>query len=167
MHINNSWPVRQGPPPQVMPCAPQSQLDQLPPQEFKLAILERLKFFSDVIFAPSRRAPYGTVGLHLEDQETIGRERAFLIDQEFAHVHPEEDSSMHMILPEPIRTQAIAAGWALAHPLAGVPTVSPDTVLIYAPRNQEELDTVARLTYIAWQNAKGIFNYSHNQISDA
>jgi hypothetical protein len=138
-----------------MSCAPQGQLDQLPPEEFKTTLLERLRSFSGVTFAPSRRAPLGTVGLHLEDQETLGRERAFLIDQEFAHVHPEEDSSMHMVLPEPVRTQAIVAGWALPHPLAGMPTVSIDTVLVYAPRNQEELDTVARLTHIAWQNARG------------
>jgi hypothetical protein len=156
MLASNPWPVRSGTPPEVMPCAPQSQLDQLPPEEFKVALLESLKHFPGVTFAPSRRAPFGTVGLHLENQETLGRERAFLIDQEFAHVHPEEDSSMHMVLPEPVRTQAIAAGWALPHPLAGMPTVSPDTVLVYAPRNLEELDTVARLTHIAWQNARGV-----------
>jgi hypothetical protein len=151
----NQWPVRLGLPPQVMPCAPQGQLDQLPPEQFKAVLLERLRDLAGVTFASSQRAPYGTIGLHLKDQETLGREHAFLIDQEFAHVHPDEDSSMHMILPEPVRSQAIAAGWALPHPLAGKPTVSPDTVLVYAPRNQEELETVAQLTRVAWLNARG------------
>lgn len=154
-NIDMPLPLRVGPRPKVSRHAPQEQLDQLPPQHLKLALLDRLRALTDVTFAPSQRAPHGTVGLHLEGEDPTGREHAFLINQEFAHVHPGDDSSMHMILPEPLRSQAMAAGWAQAHPFAGVPTVSEDTVLVYAPRNEEELETVARLTLAAWKNAQG------------
>ncbi|MES2911217.1 MAG: luciferase family protein [Pseudomonadota bacterium] len=156
LHMNIPLPLRAGPRPQVSRHAPQEQLDQLPPQRLKLALLDRLRGLEGVTFAPSQRAPHGTIGLHLEGEDPTGRERAFLIDQEFAHVHPGEDSSMHMILPEPLRSEAIAAGWAQPHPFAGVPTVSADTVMVYAPRNEDELQTVACLTLAAWKNAQGI-----------
>lgn len=54
----NSLPVRSGLPPAVMPYTPQSQLDQLPPIEFKQILIQRLQQFSDVTFGPSQRARF-------------------------------------------------------------------------------------------------------------
>lgn len=68
--------------------------------------------------------------------------------------HLSDDGSLHAILPEPLRGLAMEKGWAEPHPLAGQPTVSPDTVMIYAPRDEAEADIVARLIRCSWDNAR-------------
>lgn len=147
--------ARTGPRPQVFMGPPQSQLDQFAPADIREALIVRVANLPGVVVAASRRAMWGTMGLHLRDADAKGPEQAFLIDQEFAHVHPGADSSMHLTLPTPLRLRAIEAGWAQPHPLAGAPTVSPDTVMVYAPRDEDELHLVTALTMVAWARASG------------
>lgn len=139
--------ARYGPRPATTPHAPHSQIDQIPNdrQQLGQALLSALSALPGVETGGSRRAPPGTVGLYLRHGRPTERPRAFLLGHEFAHVHLEDDGSLHTVLPEPLRSNAIATGWAEPHPLAGYPTVSPDTVMIYAPRNQEEVSMVAWL----------------------
>jgi len=118
------------------------------------ALLERLSTLPGVSLGPSRRAPPGMVGLQLAGSDLRRSGRAFLIDAEFAHVHPGEDGSLHLTLPEPLRSDAIAACWAEAHPAVGLPTISPDTVMVYAPRDEEEVDVVTALVTAFWRNAQ-------------
>src|SRR5437763_1914113 len=127
---DNTLPVRRGARPSTTDTAPHSQLDQVPHPPLSAALIDRVSTFTGVRLGPSRRAPPGAVGLHLSPKDAQGSERAFLIDHEFAHVHPGADGSLHLILPEPLRSDAIAAGWAEPHPLAGQPTVSSDTVMV-------------------------------------
>ena len=147
-------PRRAGPRPLVTGCAPQVQLDQFPTSTLRPELLERAASLPDVDFGPSRRAPPGTVGMHLRG--TRCDDCAFMIDREFAHVHPGDDSSLHLLLPEPLRSEAIAAGWAEPHPLAGEPTVPAGIVFVYAPRTTAELDVVARLIHASWRNANEV-----------
>lgn len=153
-------PVRAGPRPRTTPCAPHSQVDQLPPpatrRALSRALLERLGGLAGVALGGSRRAPPGTVGLYLDREHACGSERAFLLGLEFAHVHVDDDGSLHAILPEPLRAAAIDAGWAEAHPMAGLPTVSLDTVMIYAPRDAGEVETIAALVERSWANARAM-----------
>lgn len=104
----------------------------------------------------SFRAPPGSVGFYLDAAACCDDRNAFLLGDEFAHVHLEDDCSLHVILPEPLRGTAIAAGWAEPHPLAGQPTVSPGTVMLYAPRDAEEVEVLAALVKASWANARGL-----------
>ncbi|MGL4728957.1 MAG: luciferase family protein [Bosea sp. (in: a-proteobacteria)] len=106
-----------------------------------------------VRLAGSMRAPLGTVGLYLDAGK--GPDEAFLLSTEFAHFHPIPDGSLHLTLPPGIREEAIAAGWAEPHPLAGRPTVSPYIVLIYAPRNSDEAAIVAQIVTASHAYAAG------------
>ena len=117
-------------------------------------LIEALAGLDGVQVGRSYRAPPGTVGLHLDAGCACAEERRFLLGREFAHVHVEDDGSLHAILPEPLRSEATAAGWAEPHPLAGQPTVSPDTVMIYAPRDVGEVAVVAALVRRSWENAR-------------
>ena len=145
-------PKRVGPRPRTTAVAPHSQLDQQPDTPLSPALIETLSKLPDVTAGKSLRAPPGTLGLQLTASHARDCEEAFLIDREFAHVHA-DDHAMHMILPEPLRSEAIAAGWAEQHPWAGRPTTSPDTVMVYAPRNEVELATVIALARASWRNA--------------
>lgn len=158
MSIICELPVRVGPRPHTIPCAPHSQTDQIVPEAQSLAraLIDRLARLTDVQLGGSRRAPPGSVGFYLDAAACCADERAFLLGREFAHVHLEDDCSLHVILPEPLRTHAIEAGWAESHPLAGQPTVSLDTVMLYAPRTLAEVEVLAALVEASWTNARRI-----------
>lgn len=146
---------RVGPRPNTTACAPHSQVDQIPPDRAGLSrrLVASLATLDAVSVGWSRRAPPGSVGLYLHPSCARTDERAFLLGLEFAHVHADDDGSLHAILPEPLRSDAIEAGWAEPHPLAGRPSVSPDTVMIYAPRDEAEIAVVVDLVRAAWMNA--------------
>ena len=61
---------------------------------------------------------------------------------ERAHLHP--DGSLHVALPPALAYDAVAKGWGLPHPLAGV-RLDAGVVLVPAPRDPAELDVVAGL----------------------
>lgn len=150
--------ARKGPRPRTILEAPHSQVDQLlPPAERRMmshALIAALADLADVSLAPSRRAPPGSVGFFLDRHHACGDPRAFLLGHEIAHVHLDDDGSLHAILPEPLRSEAIAQGWAEPHPFAGLPSVSPDTVMIYAPRDADEVEIIAGLVRQSWRNAR-------------
>lgn len=151
-------PLRPGSRPHTTSCAPHSQIDQLPqPAEaaaLSAALVAAISALPHVYTGGSMRAPPGTVGLYMDRAHACASDRSFLLGNEFAHVHAEDDGSLHAILPEPLRTAAIEAGWAEPHPLAGRPTVSPDTVMIYAPRSNQEVEVIASLVVSSWQNSR-------------
>lgn len=149
-----TMPIRLGPAPRTTTTNPHMQLDQQPVTPFSAELLEQARRLSDVVLAPSRRAPVRTVGLYLLPEVANGPEEAFMLATEFAHVHPAPDFSMHLTLPEPLRTEAIAAGWAEPHPLAGLPTVSHLIVLLFAPRDAHELAVANALVKASWSYAR-------------
>jgi hypothetical protein len=158
MEIAEHLPPRRGVRPRTIPCAPHSQVDQIVPNARQLAaaLIERLVGLDQVTLGHSLRAPPGSVGFYLDAAACCDNANAFLLGDEFAHVHLEDDCSLHAILPEPLRRAAIDAGWAEPHPLAGQPTVSPDTVMLYAPRDAEEVEVLAALVRASWANARGL-----------
>ena len=76
---------------------------------------------------------------------------------EFAHLHPAHDGSLHVALPLPLASDAIAKGWAVAHPLAGI-RVTPGMVLVFGPRDDAELDIVTSVVATSHGWASGTLN---------
>lgn len=149
-------PARRGLRPQTSKAAPHSQIDQLASAtdraSFSALLVAQIAQLPEVVMGGSRRAPPGTTGFHMSTNPPPHAERAFLLGAEFAHVHTEDDGSLHTVLPEPLRSDAITKGWAEPHPFAGMPTVSPDTVMLYAPRNIDEVAIIAALVRSVWKN---------------
>lgn len=150
---NTILPRRSGQKPRTTTTNPHQQYDQFATPQARQAALDAVSHLAGLRFAPSRRAPYGTVGLYLDHGR--GPLEAFMLGREFAHVHPIPDGSLHLTLPPGLREEAIAAGWAEPHPLAGTPTISRQIVLICAPRTLDEAETVAGLVKASWAYARG------------
>ncbi len=154
----DALPARAGTRPKTTGCAPHSQIDQLPDKAERRRLsqymIDAIAGFDDIQTGPSRRAPPGTVGFYLDPQCAAPDERRFLLGTEIAHVHISEDDSLHAILAEPLKSAAMEKGWAELHPLAGQPTVSPDTVLIYAPRDEREAALIVDFMRDTWRNAR-------------
>jgi hypothetical protein len=106
--------------------------------------------------AASHRAAPGTLGLYIrENDDKASSTEAFLLGNEFAHHHPQGDGGLHLVLPPAWHAATIKLGWAVPHTLAGQPTVSRLTLLIFAPRDAGERDVVRRLVEVSESFARG------------
>jgi Family of unknown function (DUF5519) len=102
-----------------------------------------------VISVPGARA------LWLRDAVTAGPTAAFMLKREFAHLHPGRDHSLHATLPPDLVDAAIEAGWAELHPVARMGYIPATTVMLYAPRTQDELEIVYGLLLASYRFAGG------------
>jgi len=138
--------TRSGSRPHTTPSNPHTQLDQQPSDpRLAIELAERIFALPGVVECPRRISVPGARALTLAPGEPVGPPEAFLIAHEFAHLHPEPDRSLHAMLPPDIVAQAIAADWAELHPVARIGLIPDTAVMIYAPRNDAELDIVEQL----------------------
>ena len=149
-------PVRQGPRPATTPGLPHSQIDQQPTGEgIRRRLAERVFALPGVSEGPTRISVPGARALLLDRATASGPAEAFFIGGEFAHLHPGEDHSLHVCLPPNLAAAACEAGWAESHPLVASAALPPTVVLVYAPRDESELDVVASLVEAAYRFATG------------
>jgi hypothetical protein len=139
-------PPRAGSRPRTTPSNPHTQLDQQPADPALIAELARRAFaLPGVEEQPSRISVPGARALVLADDEPAGPPDAFLIGREFAHLHPSPDHSLHAMLPLDVAEAAIEAGWAEGHPVARMGLIPRTAVMLYAPRDEAELDVIESL----------------------
>jgi hypothetical protein len=139
-------PTRAGDRPRTTPTNPHTQLDQQPTDlRWYDELARRIFSLRGVLEEPSRISVPGARALVLAPGEPAGPAEAFLIEREFAHLHPAPDHSLHAMLPLETAEEAIEAGWAEPHPVALRGLIPRTAVMIYAPRDEAELDVVERL----------------------
>jgi hypothetical protein len=144
--MSSSLPIRAGERPRTTPTNPHTQLDQQPiDSRWTDELARRVFALPGVVEEPSRISVPGARALVLAPGEAIGPPEAFLIDREFAHLHPAPDHSLHAMLPVDVVTEAVATGWAEPHPVALRGLIPPTAVMLYAPRDEAELDIIERL----------------------
>jgi hypothetical protein len=143
-------PVRAGPRPRTTPTNPHTQLDQQPTDtRFGQELARRAFALPGVVEEPSRISVPGARALVLAPGEPAGPPEAFLIDREFAHFHPAPDHSLHAMLPTQTVAEAVAAGWAEPHPVALRGLIPATAVMLYAPRDEDELEVIDGLVRAA------------------
>jgi hypothetical protein len=135
---------------------PHTQLDQQPEDRQLLDKLAQLAFaLPGVSEQPSGISVPGARALVLDAASATGPSQAFLIGREFAHFHPRADHSLHLTLPERLAEEACTAGWAELHPLGHAGAVPPTMVMVYAPRNEDDLKVIAGLIEASHRFATG------------
>jgi hypothetical protein len=139
-------PRRSGPRPRTTPSNPHTQLDQQATDpQLTEELARRIFALPGVIEEPSGISVPGARALTLAADEPSGPPEAFMIGREFAHLHPTPDRSLHAMLPLELAEEAIEAGWGEIHPVARMGLIPPTAVMLYAPRDADELDVVERL----------------------
>jgi hypothetical protein len=108
-----------------------------------------------VVEEPSRISVPGARALVLAPGETAGPPEAFLIGREFAHLHPAPDHSAHAMLAPDVVREAVDAGWAEPHPVARMGLIPETAVMLYAPRDDDELAVIETLIRASRQFAGG------------
>jgi phospholipase/carboxylesterase len=155
--LNASWigldelPERTGPFPSTSTNTPQEQLTQQSMPHLQEELFARVSKLDGVGTRDSAISVPGARAFVV--RKPGGPEDAFLVPQvgEFAHLHPSYDGSLHLALPPKLAADLLAKGWGVAHPLAGL-RVTPGMVMVFGPRDPDELEVVAGIvaTSHAW-----------------
>jgi len=149
-------PPRWGPRPRTRRTLPHIQLDQWPPEEIAAELLELSLSLPDVRSKQSRMASPKSHALWLPDKCAGGPASAFIDAHEFCHLHPLPEGSIHLTLPDPLRDRMVRLGWAEQHPLVRAGVMPETLVMVYAPRDREELAISLNLIWSSCQFARGI-----------
>ncbi|HSD24113.1 MAG TPA: luciferase family protein [Solirubrobacterales bacterium] len=160
MTDEQSIPERAGPRPTTGPAMPHQQLSGNAPAPLQEELWRRMSALEGVRTGPSGVSLPETRALHLDSELAAGPPEAFMVGTEFAHLHGPADGSLHMALPPDLAQEAIARGWAELHPLARAGRVPETLVMVYGPRDDEELETVWRLVAASYANARGRYSPS-------
>jgi hypothetical protein len=148
-------PERSGSRPRTTPTNPHTQLEQNPEPEVVEELARRVFALPGVEERPSAISVPGARALWLRGDIAPGPQEAFMIGREFAHIHPMPDGSLHAALPPEVAREAVEKGWAEQHPVARMGYIPQNVVMIYAPRNAEEIEVVAALVVEAYRYAGG------------
>jgi len=148
-------PPRKGERPRTTPDDPHRQLTQNAPVELQEELVQRGKTLADTFVAPSLISLPGAQGFVLDRTAPTAPYDVFMIAREFAHVHQPSDGSLHMVVPPRLVRQVLERGWGEPHPVAGMGLIPPTTMMIYGPRDREELEVVWSLLQASWSYARG------------
>jgi len=155
--VNESvLPKRSGSRPRTTPTNPHTQLEQNPPLDVVEELVRRVFAVPGVEERPSVISVPGARALWLREDVPAGPREAFMIGREFAHIHPIPGGSLHAALPPEVAEEAISKGWAEQHPVARMGYIPQNVVMIYAPRDAQEIEVVAGLVVEAYRYASGV-----------
>jgi hypothetical protein len=131
---------------------PHKQLDQTPSRAIYEKLVARFLGMPGTTTGASFVSVPGARALFLKEDAPANCD-AFFKGREFAHVHPASDGSFHMILSEGDCARVLEAGWGELHPLAELGKITPTALLVYAPRDDEEIETVLAIAQAAFAYA--------------
>lgn len=133
-------PSRNGGRPLTTNTNPHQQLDQQPEDLSFIEALSDWAFtLNHIIKRASAISVPGSVALWMKNEHACVDCNAFMIGTEFAHFHPHPDYSLHLGLPKREAEVIIEKGWGEWHPMILRGILPPNIIMMYAPRDQEEL----------------------------
>ncbi len=166
----NVAPVREGPPPTTPDGIPHQQHDQNAPLAMQQRLMSAIFTLPGILVVPTPFSLAGSQGWRLVGDFARGPDDAFLSTEslEFGHLHRPSDGSMHMLLPLAFSTMALEKGWGIIHPLSDqISGEISEYVMIYGPRNEEELRTIWIIAQISYYFARGVSMESSTAITPA
>ena len=148
-------PKRTGPAPKTLGRLPHSQLTQHGPDE----IIDKLHAWCfalpNIDNEASGISVPGSRALILQNG-VPGNKAAFMIGREFAHIHPKPDNgSMHLVLPAEDVAEIKSAGWGEDHYLVTQGQWPTGLVMIFSPRDEDELAVVTQIVARSYEFATG------------
>lgn len=148
-------PARNGDRPQTTNTNPHSQLNQQPED---ITYVETLMDWAFALVhiekRPSAISVPGAIAMCMDNAHICKKCNAFMIGTEFAHFHPHPDYSMHLGLPEKEAKIIIKKGWGEWHPMIKRGILPPNIIMLYAPRNEEELKAAKLILNLSYAYAK-------------
>jgi phospholipase/carboxylesterase len=141
--LAENLPIRTTTIPQTTDGVPHVQIGVDAVPELSDALLSQVAKFPGVKLGATRVSLPGAIGFRFEDEVSLAHPEVIVGGREFAHLHP--DGSLHASLKPELATDAIEAGWAVAHPWAKQRTGWDGFVMIFTPTTPDELEVVIQL----------------------
>lgn len=156
--IPQGFAPRSGPRPLTRAGTPHQQLDQNSPPALQEVLWSQMLTLSHIHPGRSTIALGDARALHLDRSVALGPTSAFAPDggTEFAHLHGPGDGSLHVTLPPTLALAAIESGWAEFHPVVLAGWAPPTTVMIYGPRDLDEVAAVFNFVLLSHTFARGL-----------
>jgi phospholipase/carboxylesterase len=148
-------PIRRGRPPRTTSGIPHLQLNQWAARDLADELWHRMRRLPHVTAGGSEIGPMSARAAYLDARQRLGPLDAFIADGEFAHLHGDGSGSLHLALPPQVGAAAVGAGWAIFHPFAGRSFLPTTTVMVFGPRDQDELEVVWNIVEQSYVFASG------------
>lgn len=145
-------PKRTGPRPLTNKNMPHSQINVQPVPSVNAELYRRVFALPNVTNQRTVISVPGARALWLDEDLPLAHPEAIVAGREFAHIHP--DGSLHAALSPERAREAIEAGWAEPHPMA-LYMGNEGMVMLYTPRNLEELDVISQLVVDSYNYVTG------------
>ena len=152
--LPDGFPTRRGTRPATTPVNPHTQLDQNAPIELQDRLRDHALSLPGVRGGRSNVSVPGAVAFFLDDPP---RPAAVpdLFGGEWGHIHPHYDGSLHLSVPTADAERLIELGWAEFHHVVEQGLVPPIVIMLYGPRDEDELAVAKHVVEIAYLAAGG------------
>lgn len=147
-------PPRSGPRPSTTPTNPHSQLDQNAPPHLQDRLRDHALSLPGVVSGMSHVSVPGSIAFLLNEPPEAPTIPA-LLGAEWGHIHPHHDGSLHINMPTELADQVVAAGWGEYHCLVRPGIIPPIVILLYGPRDEDELAVCKRIVEESYLAAGG------------
>ena len=146
---------RSGQKPETTSRLPHSQLNQHGPDHVIKKLYEWCFSLPSVSNEKSGVSVPGSHALVIRDGVACNY-AAFMVGREFAHIHPHPDNgSMHVQLPREAAFEVIEKGWGESHYLVTQGFRPIGLVMVFSPRDDEELEAVKSIVQQSYEYAIG------------
>jgi hypothetical protein len=152
--LPDGFPARPGLRPATTPVNPHTQLDQNAPVELQDRLRDHALSLPGVRGGRSNVSVPGAVAFFLDDPAHPAAVPD-LFGGEWGHIHPHYDGSLHLSVPTPAAERLIELGWAEFHHVVEQGLVPPIVIMLYGPRDEDELAVAKHVVEIAYLAAGG------------
>jgi hypothetical protein len=150
-------PDRPGPNPTATFEIPHQQLNQPAPIVVQEELITAVAALPNVLLWESPNFLPGAISWILGESLNTDEKGDLTAGSEFGHQHRNEVGSMHLNLPAAASQIVLEKGWAVLHPLSAVihGSRAVDYLLVYAPRDNEDLKIVWLIVQASYAFARG------------
>jgi hypothetical protein len=148
-------PLRVGEAPEVGATTPQLQFSDKSPENIRQQLWDwSFSTFPNVRQETSKISVPTSQALWLHEDETVANTDAFMPppgSREFTHLHI--DGSIHAVVGTEVENEIMEKNWGVRHPLYF--TYGVKEMLVYAPRNEEEIKVLKSIIIKSYEYATG------------
>lgn len=139
----SSLSQRRGERPQTHKAMPHQQLSQNALPHLQQALFERARALPGVRVGPSQISVPGARAFFVDPAMAKLQPDASMVGLEFAHLHPEYDGSLHLMVPRETAQAIVKKAWGEPRPMAELMGGGSGTpIMVYGPRDEGELEVV-------------------------
>jgi hypothetical protein len=133
---------------------PHDQLEQFSPPEIRAQLVARAQALPGVFTGVSQVSEPSSLALRLNQRDRAFEAFLHPSVDEFGHIH--RSGFMHLTVPRSTLATLTGLGWTEPHPISLRPEFPDTIVMLYAPRDAEELEVAATVLQASYEQAVAV-----------